>query len=56
MTDIQTELFSLQDKKYRDFQIKLFPTVAENNVIGVRTPDLRKLAKQISKTPPRKNY
>ncbi len=47
--EIQKELFSLQDESYRDFQSKLIPTVASETVIGVRTPELRKLAKQWAK-------
>ena len=47
--EIRNKLFTLQDKKYRDFQSKLIPTVAIDNVIGVRTPELRKYAKELSK-------
>jgi len=47
--DIRKELLSLQDKKYRDFQIKLIPTIDPETVIGVRTPELRKMAKEFSK-------
>ena len=47
--DIQKELFRLQDNQYRDFQYKLIPTVDPACVIGVRTPELRKYAKQIGK-------
>ncbi len=46
---IEKELFKLQDKKYHDFQLKLLPTVDSNSLIGVRTPELRKLAKIIIK-------
>ena len=49
--DITAQLFALQDKAYADFQSKLLPTVKREAVIGVRTPDLRKMAKQICKTP-----
>lgn len=49
MTDIQKILFSLQDKKYRDFNAKLIPTVDKSTVIGVRIPDLRKYAKELHK-------
>ena len=48
---LQEQLFALQDKAYADFQSKLLPTVSHETVIGVRTPDLRKMAKQICKTP-----
>lgn len=47
MTDIQKKLFSLQDAQYRDFNSKLMPTVDKSAVIGVRTPALRKLAKEL---------
>ncbi len=46
--DIRAALFSLQDTKYRDFQAKLLPTLAAEKIIGVRTPALRKLAKEIA--------
>jgi 3-methyladenine DNA glycosylase AlkD len=40
-------LVEVKDEKYRDFQIKLVPTVPPETVIGVRTPDLRKIAKEV---------
>ena len=47
---ITEQLFALQDVAFGDFQAKLMPTIDRNNVIGVRTPDLRKLARLIAKT------
>lgn len=47
--DIRAALFELRDEEYRAFQGKLIPTVRPENFIGVRTPELRKLAKQMSK-------
>ena len=47
--EIREELFRLQDSKYREFQIKLIPTVTPDSVIGVRTPALRKYAKELAK-------
>ena len=46
--EIRAELFRHQDTAYRDFQCKLIPTVAPERVIGVRTPVLRKLAKELA--------
>ena len=46
---IREDLFSLQDKKYREFQAKLIPTVDPETVIGVRTPQMRNLAKRLYK-------
>ena len=55
MTEIQEEirerLFELQDPQYRDFQTKLMPEVDPETVIGVRTPPLRKLAREYAKHP-----
>ena len=47
--EIIKELFKLQDKKYGEFQTKLIPTASPDTFIGVRTPDLRNLAKRIVK-------
>lgn len=47
--EIQQELFAKQDTAYRDFQAKLIPTIKTDSMIGVRTPELRKMAKQYAK-------
>ena len=49
--EIQRRLFELQDEKYRLFQAKLMPGVELERIIGVRTPELRKLAKELAKRP-----
>ncbi len=49
--EINEKLFSLQDTQYRDFQVKLIPGIDPENVIGVRTPALRSLAKELLKDP-----
>lgn len=49
--DIQKRLFQLQDLSYKEFHCRLMPTVDPETVIGVRTPELRKLAKELEKTP-----
>ena len=46
---IRKHLFELHDLKYRDLQLKIIPTADRNTVIGVRTPELRKLAKQLAR-------
>lgn len=48
-SDIQKTLFSMQDKKYAEFQAKLTPNLTLEDFIGVRTPDLKKFAKQLYK-------
>ena len=47
--EILRRLFELQDKEYREFQLKLMPGVEADAVIGVRTPLLRGLAKELVK-------
>ena len=49
-SSIVQQLFDLQDMTYQAFQCKLVPTVDPNVVIGVRMPDLRRLAKQLRNT------
>lgn len=48
--DIKQRLYELQDFPYRDFQSRLLPTVPPETIIGIRTPVLRKLAKELMKT------
>ena len=49
MTNFQQRICALQDLSYRDFQAKLIPTVDPETVIGIRTPALRKLARELAK-------
>lgn len=48
---IRKRLFSLQDVEYKEFSAKLMPTVDKNTVIGVRTPALKRLAKELKDSP-----
>lgn len=41
------QMFDLQDEAYKQFQCKLMPTIDANTVIGIRTPQLRKLANNL---------
>ena len=43
--EIRKRLLEMQDEAYADFQHKLTPTVPRELLIGVRVPELRKLAK-----------
>ncbi len=47
MNDIRQRLFALRDEKYADFTAALVPNVARDEFIGVRTPVLRKMAREI---------
>ena len=48
--EIRSRLFDMQDIEFKKFQCKLIPGVNSDTVIGVRTPLLRKLAKEIFKS------
>ena len=41
------ELMALKDDAYREFQAKLVPNIPKETILGVRTPDLRKIAKEV---------
>jgi len=47
MQSITEQLFALQDLEYKGFHSKLMPTINPDVIIGVRTPELRKFAKQM---------
>lgn len=50
MNELQTALFELQDVTYRDFHSRLMPGIDKDTIIGIRTPVLRKFAKEFAKT------
>ena len=46
---ILEQLYALQDTGYADFQSRLVPNIPRERFIGVRTPNMRRLAKQLAK-------
>ena len=48
---IYVRLLKVQDLKYREFQIPLVPNINSETMIGVRTPDMRKIAKEVFGSP-----
>lgn len=44
---IRQELYALQDLKYRAFNSSLIPNIEKQTIIGVRVPEIRKLAKKL---------
>lgn len=46
---MKEELFKLQDNEYKELQAKTIPSIDPNTIIGVRTPELRSLAKKMVK-------
>lgn len=49
--NIRTRLLAMQDTGYRAFTAKLIPTMDPERIIGVRTPQLRALGKELAKDP-----
>jgi len=49
-------LFENHDIQYQAFQSRLIPNIEPEKIIGVRTPVLRKIAKDFSKTPESKEF
>ncbi len=47
--NVKKRLFEMQEEKYRYFVAKLIPNVSPDAILGVRTPNIRKLAKELIK-------
>ena len=48
---VRERLFAMRDLGYRDFHAKLVPSMDKEKIIGVRTPALRKFAREFAKSP-----
>lgn len=53
---LSNKLHTMADPVYKEFQAKLVPTVSPDTIIGVRTPDIRRLAKELFKDPARDEF
>ena len=51
ITELEKQLFEMQDLKYRDFHSRLMPGIDKETIIGIRTPILRKFTKEFARTP-----
>lgn len=51
MTDIQQILYVHQDLKYAELILRTIPTLQRENVIGVRSPEYRKIMKELPEQP-----
>ena len=47
---IYERLLSFGDNEYKEFQSKLVPNIDKDTIIGVRTPDMRNIAKEVFNT------
>ena len=44
---VYERLLSYQDEKYIEFQSKLVPNIDKNTIIGVKTPQMKEIVKEI---------
>ena len=47
---VYERLIGCADKNYKEFQSKLVPNIPGETILGVRTPDMRRIAKEINGT------
>ena len=47
---VYEQLAACRSEKYRDFQSKLVPNIPKETILGVRTPEMRRIAKQLRGT------
>ncbi len=55
-SEIREHLFAMANEKYKHFQAKLLPTLSPDTIIGVRTPALRRYAKELFGSNAAKNF
>ena len=53
---VKSKLFEMQDLQYKSFHSKLMPTVNPDKIIGVRVPEIRRFAKEFSKSKEAENF
>ena len=53
---VYEKLLSVKDDEYREFQVKLVPNISPDSILGVRTPDMRKIAKEVSQSDERDSF
>ncbi|MBQ6541972.1 MAG: DNA alkylation repair protein [Lachnospiraceae bacterium] len=50
------KLVAVRDEGYRAFQVKLVPNIPAETIVGVRTPDLRQIAKELFESADREAF
>ena len=50
MEEITKQFFKLRDPRFGDFIAKLIPNIDKENIIGVRSPAMKKFSKQFAKS------
>jgi len=49
-------LLAVKDDKYKEFQAKLVPNISSDSIIGVRSPAMRQVAKEVFKSPEKEAF
>ncbi len=49
-------LLAVKDDKYKEFQAKLVPNIPSDSIIGVRSPAMRQVAKEVFKSPEKEAF
>ena len=53
---VYEELCKVKDNKYKEFQSALVPNISKDTILGVRTPEMRKIAKDMFNTDEGKKF
>ena len=53
---VYERLLKVKDPEYQEFQAKLVPNIDPKTIIGVRTPDMREIAKEVAKSPEKEAF
>ncbi len=53
---VRDRLLEKRDPQYQEFQSRLVPNIDKDKILGVRTPALRQIAKEVFKTPEGKEF
>ncbi len=54
--NILDKLMKVKDDKYKEFQAKLVPNISPDTILGVRTPDMRNIAKEVFKSEDKSSF
>ena len=53
---LYNRLMEVKDDSYREFQAKLVPSIPPETILGVRTPEMRRIAKEVFESPGREAF
>ena len=53
---VYERLIIYQDDKYKEFQSKLVPNIPKETILGIKTPEMRKIAKEIFESEEREQF